>query len=1113
VRHPNVAVIHGVDVHDGKTGLWSDLVHGTTLEERLHAHGPVGVEEACHAGIELCRALAAVHAAGIVHGDVKAANVLRETGGRLVLTDFGAASDPDEAAQHPACGTPLVMAPELFAGGAPSPASDIYALGVLLFRLVTGRYPIEAENIDDLRAQHERASSLPFARIDADLPAAFREILDQMLAPHPHTRIDNARTLEGLLIATVSTLRAHAGDDVSSARPAAAERLSRDRLLGREAELGSLRSEFRRTSVAAGYPVIVSGEPGAGKTLLARTFQHWVEAEGGLALYTRFYQEDAGWHAPYQPFLDLLADTDDDNPSTRQTSPFPDAAQTTPQAIGRAFVRLSRARPLVLILDDLQWTDECCRDVVGHLMRCSDGEKLMLLALCRSDVLEQSEHPMAQWLGRQADHRRFTALSLDPFDEVRVSAVVQALAPGPAGTCDIPHREIEHLHELSGGNPYFLVELLKLLETRGMLVWEPQPLPGWRWRDSEQRPLPGTLVLATRAKLAALPEPSLDVLRGAAILGDEFRLDTLATLSSLQAPLLEAALDDGVRNALLTRRGLSRDCDYGFRHSLVRQVVLQDMQPQHRRRLHAAAANALLATCPEPEAAFAAALSGHYDAAGDAAQTLRWSLVAWQEARLRGQWSAAMTLLVRADKALQRSGQTTVATRQHIDVLLGDAEAAWHLGRLKRSQDCADAAVTLARRAGARDLEAGAMLQQARTAIALGHYCVADLVASRAAELYDALADANGSAQAQLQRAAAGIAMGRYRETASVLQRFIACTRDGATLDAARGLLGWALALQGHCREAMPLLRLAIARAERTGDLREMAVRLRWLHWAHLSVGEYEAAYELARQAYERARCADDAYDEAKAIMGMGQARLGQGLCGEAMAYLRRTLEKLSQMGAPHREAETLWLLGRAHAECGQFETARNLLERALAMVREVGDRDDEFRFLVDLSRVALLTGRPGSALESITRAAAIAAELGSHDGLGLCHVEKADALTALERTREAASEARAAVAALEATGSAERWRAHWSLARATESVDARAVAVPALRCAVSLLDNIRQQIPPDDVLRRREVTLLRCGPARDLVNLLTGLGQDDEAGQVARSWELSWQKRTQRSG
>src|SRR5437867_1207178 len=93
VRHPNVLVVHGVETHDGRVGLWTDLLKGKTLEEYLRQEGTIGAREAALIGIELCHALAAVHKAGLLHRDLKPSNVMREEGGRIVLMDFGSGAE------------------------------------------------------------------------------------------------------------------------------------------------------------------------------------------------------------------------------------------------------------------------------------------------------------------------------------------------------------------------------------------------------------------------------------------------------------------------------------------------------------------------------------------------------------------------------------------------------------------------------------------------------------------------------------------------------------------------------------------------------------------------------------------------------------------------------------------------------------------------------------------------------------------------------------------------------------------------------------------------------------------------------------------------------------
>lgn len=221
VRHPNVLSIHGAEEHDGRVGFWSDLVRGETIEDRLRRDGPLGGGETVAMGLELCRALAAVHVAGIVHGDVKASNVMRDEKGRIVLADFGAGSEAtSEGTSSPRFGTPLALAPEILEGKAAGPASDIYALSVLLFRLLTGRYPVEAPDVAALRAKHQRGERNAIVDLRPDLSPVLSRAIERGLSAEPGARFRSAGEMESALAAALQETPVHAGAPVSAATDA-----------------------------------------------------------------------------------------------------------------------------------------------------------------------------------------------------------------------------------------------------------------------------------------------------------------------------------------------------------------------------------------------------------------------------------------------------------------------------------------------------------------------------------------------------------------------------------------------------------------------------------------------------------------------------------------------------------------------------------------------------------------------------------------------------------------------------------------------------------------------------------------------------------------------------
>jgi eukaryotic-like serine/threonine-protein kinase len=223
IRHPNILPVYGVDRHNQRVGFWTDFVNGKTLAALVRDQGPFGYREAALIGLDVCRALSAVHRAGIFHCDIKAENVMREEGGRILLMDFGlSALGGDHAGTG---GTPLYMAPELLGGEPASVASDIYAVGVLLFFLVTARFPTESEPVAassqpdskssewdpngvtvthvavPIAAPSGAVASTSFSILDRrpDLPEAFARVIETALNPDPARRFATAGAFSSAL--------------------------------------------------------------------------------------------------------------------------------------------------------------------------------------------------------------------------------------------------------------------------------------------------------------------------------------------------------------------------------------------------------------------------------------------------------------------------------------------------------------------------------------------------------------------------------------------------------------------------------------------------------------------------------------------------------------------------------------------------------------------------------------------------------------------------------------------------------------------------------------------------------------------------------------------------
>jgi hypothetical protein len=219
IRHEHVVAVHDARYVDGYVGICMELVRGETLAQTIARGVRLGADETVALGTTLCRALSAIHRAELIHSDVKAHNVMREDGGRIVLMDFGAGRrliDPEQTTGRFIVGTPAYMAPELFGDGEPSPGSDIYSLGVLLFFVLTGEYPVEATSLPAFAAAHARHSRRYLADLRDDVPVRLLQVVDRALQPSPADRYRTAG--EMLLDLTVRTTQVQESRDLDAGR-------------------------------------------------------------------------------------------------------------------------------------------------------------------------------------------------------------------------------------------------------------------------------------------------------------------------------------------------------------------------------------------------------------------------------------------------------------------------------------------------------------------------------------------------------------------------------------------------------------------------------------------------------------------------------------------------------------------------------------------------------------------------------------------------------------------------------------------------------------------------------------------------------------------------------
>lgn len=566
---------------------------------------------------QLASGLLAIHGAGKLHRDVKPSNVMVTRDGRVVLLDFGVASDLADRTGHgleeAMAGTPAYMAPEQATFARATPASDWYAVGVVLYEALAARLPFEGSAPAILYGKQQRQPVPPSFHV-AGIPEDLEQLAMDLLQPAPRARPTGEQVL--------ARLEGERASLISSPGEVS--------FVGRRTQLEELRGAFRSSAESLGV-VMLHGRSGMGKTALASRFlaelmaspdvlvlsgrcyeretvpfkavdsvvdelRHWLSrlSEGEVAA---LLPSDLGALARVFP---VLGDLDGVNGARPHVPARRDAHIEAHELRRRAFAALKEllgkialSHRLVIHIDDLQWCDADSVQLIEALL-APPSPSWLLLCTYRSE-LGDSSAPLAdlrsalRLLGHHCDFRELEVNELAPNEAAE-------LARALVGSDDA---EIAELVTAEGcGNPLFLAELARWANERLGTV------RGSSGLSLEQ-------VIIDRVNL--LPADARGLLETLSVAGGPLSQGVAARASDHASALRTPAL--ALRSArLVVTRGLGDRDAIEPAHDRVRQTVAQSLGDERRKACHAGIARALAAETDDrdPEAIF-----GHYRAAGD----------------------------------------------------------------------------------------------------------------------------------------------------------------------------------------------------------------------------------------------------------------------------------------------------------------------------------------------------------------------------------------------------------------------------------------------------------------------------------------------------------------
>ncbi len=991
VRHPNVVKIFDFGEPRGRPPyMVMEYLAGPTLAAIVRDYSPMPLQRALWIFSGLCAAVEAGHRRGVIHRDLKPGNVILSRGddGRetVKVLDFGLArllmETEVSALTSPGTmlGTCSYMSPELIEANQASAASDIYALGVILYEIITGQSPFRSDNnaatiwkitsgeyerpadlIPDL--PHEICAGIEAAlsRRPADRPASPEELAARVGAPLAASASEGDPPLELAKRVTIApgTNNAPSGETNSGAehpqpeaapslsgdepRPAASEVTTADVgtnldggertippvfrdgpgfskvFVGRAAELDSLRREYRMALDGRGRLVTIKGDAGVGKSRLLGAFGEWARSQGAGVLRGRFFAYEGDQPPPYETFLWMLTSSSQGGDGSRSTSHPTNAGTPTDPGLAQD-----------------KW--RAFSSLTASFAEQAHGRPLVLTV----DDL--------QW---------GTALDLEFLSYLPRAVDSTVMVVGTARTGD-QHRadgELESWLARLGSQRSLSTLRLEGFSIGEVRAWFQACFPGIRIRPQDLRrlqhatsgnpyyltevigqlvqtrriqqnsqgyscapldrvALPDTVQSVVQAKLEGLDDDLREVLEMACVVGEEFRFELLQAALGAEEDALEALLERAVKRHLLSEDVRSPASDFRFDTTTLRSVLYDGLSRRRRRRLHRKVVDALLATY------------------GDKGSTRIARLLCYHYHAVEDHESTLHWGL--------RAAADTLAHYDHDHAELS----------LRRALEASE---MLTRQSGRVPLRSAIELDRLTGLlyVRIGRLEEADEVLQRALEAANRHAD----------------------EDTNVQRLDIMLILTGCQLG--RGLL----------EMAVDLGQMAIELAEEIGDEnRELQARLRTARAANAH-GQLDAAAMLLEQVIEAAEGSENATLRALAQAELASVNAKQGAFDRAHTLGKKSLELARECGDLQAEYRGMSCLGEVHLEGANYEAAIEHLEAALDMARSLSLRRREGMELHHLSICKYGMGDRGEAEGRAREALAIFLEIHDLASEGDCRV------------------------------------------------------------------------------------------------------------------------------
>jgi eukaryotic-like serine/threonine-protein kinase len=961
LHHPNIVRIFEEGLHLGSPFYAMEILEGCTLERWMSVHlnsddlnskteidslvttrrvqipqaatyqepakttdtkrylPPGATQKIYDLGRALCEPLHYLHCKGLVHLDLKPANIFIEAAQRPVLVDFGMVSrfsnetGREQLQMSTFGGTPYYMSPEQIAHEDCDARSDLYSLGCILYHMLVGHPPFMGSVVEVLLA-HQSQTPIPPSTLVEGIPEALDELILRMLIKQPQQRVGYAETVASSLeaLGAASPTREGLKDTY----------LYRTALVGRERPFTQLTDGLQKAQQNKGQLWLLGGECGAGKTRLALELAKYAQRQH-LEVLSGEGQElsPAPFKALKQPF-DTLIDycaakganetqriigrylwafaglipafsrlsTSQDKPNlTFETS------EQIYQALSTIFGRFATVKPILLIIDDLQWADELLLGWLSWVAATPPKSAVMIVGLYRTEEMT----PTLRALLSQEQVRQLSLGALAPLSIQKIAEETLSTTP--------PKEFSDFLQKNSEGNPLFIREYLRAAVEDKHL----QRDSDGRWYLAAPltlfgvaKQIPGALQSLLLRRIRLLEADEFIVAMTAAIFEEELDLSLLRRLIPLEESRLQEALQGLQQKEILRGAPLQT---WRFTHEKLRELCYQEQEPSARKEAHQSLAKLLEVSHSE---AAMASIASHWEKAESATKACEWYLRAARFSARRFALQEA-TRLYRAFLRLEASPSAESITAHN---------------------------------------ELGDMLQlQGKSNEAIQEFTLA-------AQLSATLQDTAQAAESQRQLGCIHRKIGKLHEARQFLEEALHLSREAKAIQVEGATLNNLANVAYERAEfdaAAALFHEALRLHQSTSSKREEGLVLANLAMLFVQRGNYKEAKELTLKALTIAQTLGNRRSEGIIYNNLAEIFVLSGLRKEATEAHHNSLSIAQEVGNKRSEGVVLNNLSAVLYDEGELDSAHQYCLDAIQIHQEVGNKRS---LAISIRRLALIS-------------------------------------------------------------------------------------------------------------------------------------------------------------